>query len=251
SALGDAAAGSTAGGRTRASEWVLDLLDRQGVLVLKPTYGYGGDGVFVCRRRSGGDYSVNGESRPRSDVATLVDDLRDYLVWEFVEQASYAERIFPGSVNTLRVLTLWDYEAGEPFVAGAVHRFGSRRSAPVDNWSLGGLSAEIRDDGTLSEAARWGSAAGRVDWHAAHPDTEARIEGESVPNWNAVRDRVLEMAATFPYLPRIGWDIVLTPDGRSVVLEINTHPGVETLQVHRPLLADHRTRRFYEYHGYA
>jgi D-alanine-D-alanine ligase-like ATP-grasp enzyme len=59
------------------------------------------------------------------------------------------------------------------------------------------------------------------------------------------------MAAAFPHLPRIGWDVVVTDDGGFVILEINAHAGVETLQVHRPLLRDPRIRRFYEHHGRA
>lgn len=60
------------------------------------------------------------------------------------------------------------------------------------------------------------------------------------------------MAAAFPYLLRLGWDVVLTDDEDGFpVLEVNAHAAMRTLQVHRPLLRDPRVRRFYEYHGYA
>jgi D-alanine-D-alanine ligase-like ATP-grasp enzyme len=58
---------------------------------------------------------------------------------------------------------------------------------------------------------------------------------------------VLELAAAVPYLPRVGWDVVVTTDGMAL-LELNTHPGVETLQVHGPHLRDPRVRRFHERH---
>ncbi|ESP90053.1 sugar-transfer associated ATP-grasp domain-containing protein [Candidatus Halobonum tyrrellensis] len=181
--------------------------------------------------------------------------LSEYLVSEFVRQADYADRLFPDAVNTLRVVTLND-DADGPFVAGAVHRVGTAASAPVDNWSRGGLSVEIAGDGTLSDGARW-SSAGELRWFDAHPDTGDPLAGVEMPGWPAVRERILWMAAALPSLPHIGWDVVLTDEGDGendpgfVVIERNSHPGVETLQVHRPLLDDPRVRRFYERHGHA
>jgi hypothetical protein len=227
-------------------------LDARGAFVLKPVYGFSGKGIAVCRRVPERDgYEIDGEPASRDEFAALVTGLDEYLVSGFVEQADYAETLFPGSANTLRVVTLWDPQTDEPFVSGAVHRIGTAETAPVDNWSRGGLSAEVGGDGTLSRAARWSESAGETRWHDTHPDTGARIEGTRVPGWPSVRERILEMAAAFPDLPRIGWDVVIVDDGAGfVVLEINRHAGIETLQVHRPHLADPRVRRFYEHHGY-
>jgi hypothetical protein len=228
-------------------------LETHGAVVLKPIYGHGGKGVSVCRAAPGREgYYIDGELRPPETFAALVTGSNEYLVTEFVEQADYAEALFPGAANTLRVLTLRDPETDDPFVSGAVHRIGTAETAPVDNWSRGGLSAAVRPDGTLSRAARWSERAGETRWHGTHPDTGSRIEGVRVPNWATIRERVLELATAFPHLPRLGWDVVVVDeDGGFVVLEINRHAGIETLQVHRPLLRDPRVRRFYEHHGYA
>jgi hypothetical protein len=232
-----------------ATDWVTRYLDEHTALVLKPIYGHGGRGVLVCRAADrDGRYSVNGEPKTAREFAALLDDLEEYLAWAFVEQADYAEELFPGSTNTLRILTMWDYETDEPFVGGVVHRIGTGESAPVDNWSRRGLSAEVNDDGELSSGAQWLPSLGEVRWYDVHPDTGARIEGTRVPNWSAVRDGILEMAREVPYLPRLGWDVVVTGDGEFVVLEANAHTATRTLQVHRPLLRDPRVRRFYEYH---
>jgi hypothetical protein len=217
--------------------------------VLKPVYGFGGRDVLVCRTAADGGVRVDGEATTRAAFERRVDGLDGYLVTAHVEQADYAARLYPDAVNTLRVLTLRDPDTGEPFVADAVQRIGTDRSAPVDNWSRGGLSAAVRDDGTLSAAARWDGDAGRLRRHAAHPDTGATVEGVRVPGWPAVRDGVLAMAEAVPQLPRVGWDVVATGDGAFTLLEVNAHAGVETLQIHRPHLADPRVRRFYEAHG--
>ena len=125
-------------------------------------------------------------------------------------------------------------------------------SPTLDNWSRGGLSAEVnRDTGRLSSGARWSSSAGDVRWYETHPDTGARIEGVKVPYWPAVRETIVGMVRDFPFLPRTGWDVVVTGDNEFVVLEINAHPGIKTLQVHRSQLRDPRVRRFYEHYGHA
>ena len=108
-----------------------------------------------------------------------------------------------------------------------------------------------RNTGRLSSGARWSSSAGDVRWYETHPDTGARIEGVKVPYWPAVRETIVGMARDFPFLPRTDWDVVVTGDNEFVVLEINAHPGIETLQVHRPQLRDPRVRRFYEHYGHA
>jgi hypothetical protein len=235
-----------------ATAWVERYLETTEALVLKPIYGQGGQDVLVCRREANDGYRVNGEVKTTAEFETLVDDLEEYLACEFVDQADYAADLYGDSTNTLRILSLWDYDRDEPFVSGVVHRIGTDESAPVDNWSRGGLSAELREDGTatLSSGAQWLPDRGEVRWYETHPDTGTRIEGARVPGWPAVRERIVEMAAAFPYLPRLGWDVVLTDDeGGFRVLEVNAHAATRTLQVHRPLLRDPRVRRFYEYHG--
>jgi hypothetical protein len=254
--LDDAAADRNAGTNENtveqweAAAWIERYLRERDAVVLKPVYGQGGADVLICRSAAEDDgVVVNGDAVSVTEFAGLIDGLDEYLVWEFVEQADYAAALYPDSVNTLRVLTMWDYERDEPFVVGAVQRIGTDRSAPVDNWSQGGLSAEVTAGNELSRGAQWLPAEGEVRWFETHPDRGGQVAGTPVPDWPAVRDRIAEMAAALPSLPRLGWDVVLTGDGGFVVLEVNAHAATRTLQVHRPLLRDPRVRRFYDHHG--
>ena len=233
---------------TDATTWITEHLHEEGALMLKPWRGSGGMGVTRCSYDDG-VYRIDGEERARSNFKSTIDALDGYLVSEVVEQADYANELFPDAANTLRVLTMYDNEADEPFIAAAAHRIGTRQSAPVDNFTNGGLATGIdRETGRLTAGFQF-PFSGSLDWHETHPDTGVQITGTQVPGWAAISEQLLEMAATFSHTPYIGWDLVVTGEGTFTVIEGNNAPNIRFFQVHGPLLNDPRVRRFYEHHG--
>ena len=240
------------GGTPQASsarEWLTRRLEPGRRLVLKPADGGQGQGIIFLDRDPIG-FIVNGIRAGLDEVEALLAPLCRYLITEFVVQAPYAASIYPHTTNTVRILTLWDLAVGRPFLAAAVHRFGTARSAPVDNWhgGWGGLSARIDlDSGALGPGATL-SDAGRLCWHERHPESGAAIAGVRVERWAETSAAVLAAAARLPEAPAIGWDLVVTDNG-CCFLEGNSPPGPFVWQVHGPLLADPRVRRFYEAHG--
>jgi D-alanine-D-alanine ligase-like ATP-grasp enzyme len=77
-----------------------------------------------------------------------------------------------------------------------------------------------------------------------------RIEGVQVPAWESIRDRICALATDHPMIPYVGWDLLVTDDdGSFTIIEANSYPGLKSIQVHGPLLADERVRRFYARHG--
>ena len=231
-----------------ATAWVAERLREEGTLMLKPWRGSGGMGVTRCSFANG-QYRIDGEERSDDEFESAIGGLDGYLVSEVAEQAAYANELFPDAANTLRVLTMYDDEADEPFVAAAAHRIGTHQSAPVDNFTNGGLAAGIdTETGRLTAGFRF-PFSGSLDWHERHPDTGTRIEGVEIPGWPAIREQLLEMAATLSHTPYVGWDLVVTGEGAFTVIEGNNAPNVRFFQVHGPLLDDSRVRRFYERHG--
>jgi hypothetical protein len=229
-----------------AADRVMALLDEHHRLVLKPTYGTIGKRILMCES-TGSGYRVNGEHHSAEEFATRIPDLDDYLISEFVEQAPYAASLYPDSPNTLRVLTMVDPDSGEPFVAAAAHRIGTDRSAPLDNWSRGGLSTDVSASGDLGSAVQY-PYDGHRERHTNHPDTGAQIAGVTIPDWPAIREDILDIAANCSQIPYVGWDVIVTDDGEFTVIEGNNCSGVRVFQVHRPLLDDSRVRRFYEHY---
>lgn len=226
-------------------DWIRETVTEQGRVVLKPEDGSSGEDVFVIERSDGG-LETNGETG-LSPVRDSLSGLQRYLVTEFVEQHPYADEIYPHTANTIRLITCRDTEEGEPFIADAIHRIGTDESRPVDNWDKGGLSAGIDlDTGTLQQATRFPDSRD-LDWFDRHPGTDARITGTTIPSWDTVTSAVKEMAERLYWLELIAWDIVVTEDGYTVI-EANDTPTLNMHQVHRPLIRDDRTRRFFERH---
>ena len=215
----------------------------EAALVLRPHWSGAGEGVFFLRRE-GQRWQVNRQPAGDEDVRQLVASLDRYVVTVFVDQARYAEDIYPDTANTLRVLTIVD-ENG-PFVAAVAHRFGSRRSGSIDNWhrGRGGLNAPVDPArGTLGRAVTLADD-GRLLEHARHPDTGSAIEGVPIPGLERALEGLLDAARCLPEAPLIGWDMLMTDDGYSI-LEANSPPGISVWQVHAPLLREPRVARFF------
>lgn len=215
-------------------DWLADYLGSGNSLIVKPIHGAKGRGVRRIDRWE--------------DLSSWMQGTTGGLIYERLTQHSYAERIFPKSLNTIRVVTMVDNDG--PFVASSVHRFGTTASAPVDNWSSAGLCAAINPEtGVIGEAVQhpkyteWD-----MKWLRRHPDTNAMIDGVQVPNWQDVVIEVLSFASTMRFLPYLAWDLALTNNGLRVV-EINGNSDVDLLQIHGPLLRNDRIRAFYRRYG--
>jgi hypothetical protein len=225
-----------------------ELVQQHGALVVKPSSGGGGDGVAVLQANDAGDILHNGARSTCSDLADYAAAADGMLVTEFVRQHSIIAALHPGTTNTVRLVTMRD-ETCEPFIAAAVLRIGCSRSNPTDNWIKGALSAPIDlERGTLGMAASYPAGRRRLEWHAAHPESGTSIAGTRLPHWRMVVAGILAIARSLPFLRYVGWDIVVTANGFSV-LEGNSYSGVNLFQIHGPLLADPKVAAFFRRHG--
>jgi hypothetical protein len=222
---------------------VLDLCNKMGRLVVKPITGTRGKNVYIFKAGNGALW-INQSKITSSDAKHFLAERDDYLICEYVQQHHYASNIFPDAANTIRILTMWDYQKNVPFIAASAHRIGRVHTIPVDNWARGGLYSSIDlETGTLGKGASYSGEA-EARWYGTHPDTHAKIEGVKVPRWEAVKTKLLEIAGYLPYIPYVGWDVILTEE-KFKILEGNPIPGLD-IQMHSPLLIDPRVRRFYK-----
>lgn len=217
-----------------------------GAFIVKPASGGRGYGV---RSLTGDDgrLRLDGRATTEGEMLSALDAVGDGVVCGMIRQHPFAAEIFPDSTNSMRVMTMWDVDAREPFIVYAAQRFGRPSSVPTDNYSRGGVIALVDlETGVLGKAFS-GHGPGDAVWYERHPDTGAPIEGVRLPGWGRFRDRLMLLCREMSYIPYVGWDIALTERGFTVI-EGNNYPDV-TFQFFFPMLADARVRRFYERHG--
>jgi hypothetical protein len=224
----------TADGLLIRSPDALERLRKQATVVLKPSTGQGGTGVRLVSPTEVEDMAAEGAV--------------ELLVQEQVVPHPDLARIYPGSLNTVRVLAVRLSGHG-PVLAAAVHRWGAAGTGPVDNISSGGLCSRVD-----LETGRLGPAVGRARarQRAAfdeHPDTGARITGELVPEWDAVRGLALELMNAFPELTHVGWDLAVSDSGVQIIEGNGNMPAVSVFQFHGSFLEDPRLIEYYTSRG--
>ncbi|MEA3409607.1 MAG: sugar-transfer associated ATP-grasp domain-containing protein, partial [Candidatus Eisenbacteria bacterium] len=191
-----------------------DMSDADGVVaacmtgerfVVKPVGGGGGAGVRVISSTDG-RLTVNGKPVDESEFRAFVARLSGSLICEFIVQHEYATTIFPHSTNSIRVLSMWDYENDTPFLPFAGQRFGRTSSIPTDNVTQGGIPVQVDVASGKLRRGVLTRPKSATEWLEQHPDTGAQITDVVVPNWDIVTTGLVELARRMPYIPYVGWD---------------------------------------------
>ena len=156
------------------------------------------------------------------------------IIQERARQGEYASSFYPRSINTLRIVSIRPEGEIKHEIVGALQRIGTDASAPVDNFSQGGLTALIDlESGVLGKASSgdYFDRDGKRISYSKHPDTGAQIEGVAVPGWHGIRDKIVEVTEQLPFFEYIAWDLVVQDHGVSV-LETNMKSSLNIFQVH-------------------
>jgi len=217
-------------------------------LILKLISGDGGVGLeyYSCRENN---LYINHTIVSYDLLKSHIKKLDNYLIQKRIIQKGFAGEINPGSVNTMRIGTMTDPESRKPFIAYAVHRFGSPQSGFVDNVQQGGITARIGlNDGRLS-MGHFYTKKGHRETFEMHPGSKAPIFDQQIPGWESIKERIIEMAGRMPYLKYVGWDFVLS-DGELYVLEGNVAPGLGLVQLYNPMKEYPEVWKFFRHYGY-
>jgi len=236
-------------GEFKCEKSIDDYLQNKKKIVLKPCKGSCGSGVYICELE-GKHVILNGEKKKLKEFDSLVKSLsRKYIVTEYCEQADFLNKIYPKSANTVRIWTVTT-KSGKTFVPTAILRMGTKKSGMLDNVNQGGLTALINlETGELSKGASL-SPSGEVKWYEKHPGSSTQIEGFVIPNWKTIKNKLLSLVSDLSEFKYVGWDLVIKDNkGSFVIIEGNSHPGLQSIQVHKPLLEDPRVRNFYRENG--
>ena len=227
---------------------LIEVIKAQRDIIIKKMVGGGGKGIFKISHLNN-DMYMDDEKVSYEKFESFISSLERHIIQQYIIQASYSNNIYSGTINTIRILTMRDPDTKEAFIATAVHKFGSEKTKPVDNVWKGGMTALVDlDTGVLQQAAYHHSNNKKIEWKETHPDTNEKIEGTVIPNWENVKSTILNLTNELSYLNYVGWDAVVTDEGVKVI-EGNNYSDVNILQIHQPLLNNEKVKRFYKYYG--
>lgn len=156
----------------------------------------------------------------------------DFVIQEVLKQHECLNRIYPHSVNTIRIMTFnWH---GKVYVLSPLLRMGVNGKR-VDNMVSGGVNCAIRPDGTLCN--RLFNAVGTL--FEGHPNSGS-MDDKKIENFQAIADAACKSHKQLPYMGIISWDFALDENAEPVLVEFNMKP--QGLDLHQrengPLFGD-------------
>ena len=203
------------------NDGIIKLLKEKGKLAVKLTGGTYGKGFYKFEYANG-NYYVNMELSDLEKLTKIVSGLKGYLVCEFIEMNPQLKKLYPDAVNTIRVMAINEH-GDDPIIPFAFMRMGTSASKMVDNTAQGGMFCKVDvNTGRFYDGETCvNHVITKVD---THPDTNEKIEG-ILPNWELVKQKIIEIVKYIPGLRWAGFDIAITQDGFKII-EINSHQGL-------------------------
>lgn len=188
------------------SDFTKYVTDR--TLYIKPLDGQCGTGITKIDIQ-GGSIFLNDRKISNLDLKVMCK-LGKYLVQATMIQHSEMSRIYPNSVNTIRLTTVRNIKTGEIEVLPPTLRIGAHGSI-VDNFSKGGVIVAMdTESGNLDE---WGFFKPKYGFKSRmHPDTKVEFRSFHVPYYKEAK-RMAIYFHSFLNLHSIGWDIAISQAG--------------------------------------
>lgn len=160
------------------------------------------------------------------DAKELYEQLlsnKQILLEEVATQCTELDKLYPHSINTLRVVTL------NKKVVTAYLRIGNHGNV-VDNFNHGGMVTAIDiNDGII----KFKAIDKETNVYEIHPMTKEKIVGLKLPNWDKVKKLCEDACEIVPKVGYIAWDVCLGDE--PTLIEGNDFPGHDLYQlpVHR------------------
>lgn len=208
-----------------------DLWKDTDSLFVKAITGECGQKVLNIKYQNGGGYLINNTFAPSwrhvKDYLSS-DEFKnvEFVVQKCLKNHPVIDRIYPQSINTIRLVTIKNPKTNkvEPFAA--ILRIGAHGHS-VDNWAMGGLAIKINNDGTLAPEAYYKPGYGTKT--KTHPDTDILFENIKVPHF----DECIHLCCKYHEklaIHSIGWDVAITIEG-PVIIEGNDNWEISLMQV--------------------
>lgn len=208
----------------------------------KETTGEGGNGAFVLEVNNG-EITISGE---KSSFDKLKEKFGNatYILQERIKNHHLLSKIYPNSLNTLRLHTVLNRDGSVDFFS-AVQRFGANGSV-VDNGCYGGMLVGVDEKGVIKKYGAHEPDHGNKIIPDRHPNTGEVFAGIQLPYWDEIIETTKNFHKFFYGIPSLGWDIAITEDGFCY-----TEAGEDWEMAFDQTANGGQRESFYRSHGYA
>ena len=192
-----------------------DFIDGLDIIISKPAAEACGRGV---EKINVADYNS------AEALFGYLKEINSGLAEEFVVQPKDVSALYPHSVNTYRIVTV--FTEGEAHIIYAFIRIGNGGRF-VDNINAGGMAAPVNIDTGVIEFPAFDKDS---IYYETHPYTNCAIKGWQLPFWKESVELVYKAARKITEVGYVGWDVAVTEKG-PLLIEGNPFPGHDILQM--------------------
>ncbi|MCM1452581.1 MAG: hypothetical protein NC102_09985 [Clostridium sp.] len=147
------------------------------------------------------------------------------MLEEAIENSECLKRLAPGSLNTVRIVTLIDKE-GKLRILASVLRMGNG-TAFTDNYHDGGMACAIDPSSCRLKGKAYGMGCAEYE---EHPFSKIKFDGYKIEGFDQCLALAEKLAYEEPEARYVGWDFAITPNGIDVI-EGNIPPGEDITQI--------------------
>lgn len=165
------------------------------------------------------------EIKKNTNINNLYKKLKNNkqtLLEEYVVQHDIMNKLFPNSVNTLRIVSA--NINGKVTILFRAIRIGNGKNV-VDNFNHGGMYSIVNKKGIIDKPAIDKSS----NIYDIHPVTKTKIVGFEIPYFKEAIKMVKDAAKVVPEVGLVGFDVAITNNG-PVLIEGNQLPGYDIYQ---------------------
>ena len=187
-------------------------------------------GVFVKEAQtSSGGNGVSYLEKEKVSADAILKIAKEYktdvVVQRELIQHKDMARLNDSSVNSLRMYSVLGRD-GTVKIYSSVVRMGIA-GGKLDNFSAGGMTCGIREDGTLRKYGI-NKLGEKVE---EHPTSHVRFDGYMIPSFKEAQELVKKAHPMIAHYRSIDWDIAIREDGTPVLIEANLcRGGIDSLQ---------------------
>ncbi len=189
--------------------------------------------IFVKEVRGFRGNSVKLYSLADTDPDELLKALKSdsgshYVAENRLHEHPALAEFHPASINTLRLVTVYDDKKDEVHFMSARIRIGNKGNF-VDNFHFDGIGANIDMETGVIDSVGYNA---QDKEFLFHPMTGKQIMGFQIPDWQECKAFVERCARVVKTVRYVGWDVVPLENGGFALIEGNDNADHDFQQMH-------------------